>query len=437
MRTICTRKEAITRIQGIIIVAVVVVAAVAGGIAWTFTTPPTPTTTSAAPKVEEVRIGILAPLTGAAAYFGDGMKAMSELLAKKINDEGGIKSLGGAKVRMIVADTEGKPDVGKTQTRRLITENKVHLIIGALHSGVTLPAAQESERYGIPFICDASSHVDLTRQGFRWFFRTWGSDAIFARNYFECMKWMQNKTGIKIKTIAFISEESLFGVGVATEWEKLNVDPEMGGYKLVAYIRHPVSPADLTSEAMTLKAANPDVVLSVQTPMPDAILWTKTLKAVDFFPKAFMTTAGFIFPEYVSSVGKDGEYIIGREGWSIDLTARKPIAKEINDLFKKEANRDMHVYTMQMHTTIVVARDALERAASVDPEKLRQALANTDIPGDKIIPPWKGVKFDNTGQNIYANNFMVQLYKGVYHAIWPEEIATIPLVYPAPTWKER
>jgi len=106
MKPIWTRKEAITKIQGTIIVAVVVIAAVAGGVAWTFVTPPKPPqvtpTTTVAPKVDEVRIGILAPLTGAAAYFGDGMKAMSELLAKKINDEGGIKSLGGAKIRVIV-----------------------------------------------------------------------------------------------------------------------------------------------------------------------------------------------------------------------------------------------------------------------------------------------------------------------------------------------
>jgi branched-chain amino acid transport system substrate-binding protein len=422
-------KKALTKIHVAIIIVVFVVAAL-GAYAWVNFFP-------LGPKENEVRVGVLTPLTGAAAYFGEGQKAMALWMADRINKEGGIKSLGGLKIRVIIADTEGKPEVGKAQASRLITEEKVHVIIGALHSGVTLPAAQEAERYGIPFICETSSHPDLTRQGFKWFFRVWGSDAIFARNYFEFMKWLKETKGYEFRTIAIVAEESLFSVGVATEWEKLNLDSTLGGYQIVANIRHPVSPTDLTTEALALKQANPDIVLLTVTPIPSAILWTQALKQVNFFPKALLTCGGFIFPEYLRSVGADGEYVIGREGWSIDLMEKKPIAKQIAEAFTNETGKDMTVYTTTMHAAFVVLRDALERAGSLEPEKIRQALIETNIPGDKIIPPWQGIKFDATGQNIYAMNFMVQAVKGQWRIIWPEEIATVDVIFPAPSWNER
>lgn len=422
-------EKALAKIYVALIVVVIVVAG-AGVYAWLTFFPPSQ-------QKNEVRVGVLTPLTGAAAYFGEGQKAMALWMAERINKEGGIKSLGGAKLRVIIADTEGKPEVGKTQARRLITEEKVHVIIGALHSGVTLPAAQEAERYGIPFICETSSHPDLTRQGFKWFFRVWGSDDIFARNYFQFMKWLKTTKGFEIRTIAIVAEESLFSVGVATEWEKLNLDATLGGYQIVANIRHPVSPSDLTTEALTLKRANPDVVLLTVTPVPSAILWTQALKQVNFFPKALLTCGGFIFPEYLRSVGADGEYIMGREGWSVDLIEKKQIAREIAEAFTNETGKDMTVYTVTMHAAFVVLRDALERAGSLEPEKIRQALIETDISGAKIIPPWQGIKFDATGQNIYAMNFMVQVRGGQWRIVWPEDIATVDVVFPAPSWNER
>lgn len=422
-------EKALAKIYVALIVVVIAVAG-AGVYAWLTFFP-------SGQQENEVRVGVLTPLTGAAAYFGEGQKAMALWMAERINKEGGIKSLGGAKLRVIIADTEGKPEVGKTQARRLITEEKVHVIIGALHSGVTLPAAQEAERYGIPFICETSSHPDLTRQGFKWFFRVWGSDNIFARNYFQFMKWLKDTKGFEIRTIAIVAEESLFSVGVATEWEKLNLDATLGGYLIVANIRHPVSPSDLTTEALTLKQANPDVVLLSVTPVPSAILWTQALKQVNFFPKAMLTCGGFIFPEYLRSVGADGEYMMGREGWSIDLMEKKQIAKQIAEAFTNETGKDMTVYTVTMHAAFVVLKDALERAGSLEPEKIRQALVETDIPGDKIIPPWQGIKFDATGQNIYAMNFMVQVIGGQWRIVWPEDIATVGVVFPAPSWNER
>ncbi|MEM0384080.1 MAG: ABC transporter substrate-binding protein [Candidatus Caldarchaeum sp.] len=417
------------------IIALVVVVAVAAAVALVFfggVVQPTSTT-----RVEEVRIGVLTPLSGGAAYFGEGQKAMAELMAKKVNSEGGIKSLGGAKVRVIVADTEGKPEVGKAQAARLINEEKVHLIIGALHSGVTSPASIEAERAGIPWICETSSHPELTKRGFKWFFRVWGHDEIFARQYFELLKDLQQEKGVKFNTIAFVSEESLFAIGVRSEWEKLNLDPNIGGYRVVARVNHPSGVKDLTSEALILKQANPDIVLMVNTPIPDAILWTQTLKRVDFFPKVLMTTGGFSFKAYIDGVGADSNYIIGRGAVSMDMFTNRPAAKEVYDWFTRETGKEFHVYVATMYTAMLVAIDSLERAGSVEPEKLRQAIADTNLPAEKMVLPWQGVKFDSTGQNVYAVDPMSQIINGEFRIVWPKSSRVIEPVFPAPSWKER
>lgn len=389
------------------------------------------------PKVEEVRIGLLTPLTGPAASFGNDMKAVAELMAKQVNERGGMKSLGGAKIRVITADTEGKPEVGRVQSRRLITEEKVHLIVGALHSGVTLPAAEEANRAGIPFINDVSSHPDLTEQGFKWFFRTWGHDGIFAKNYFEFMKYLQQKKNVKFETIAFVSEETLFCQGVLDQWQRYNGDPQLGGYKVVATIRHASGISDLTTEALKLKQANPQVTLMCNTPAGDAILWVQTLKRVDFMPMALLTTGGFINPDYIKAMGKDGYYVFSREAWSPDLRAKKSIAAQFEDTFKQLTGKAMYVYPTAMHTAMTVAIKALEKAGSIEPEKLQQSLKTLEVRGDEILPPWDGVKFDEKGQNVYAMNFMVQLLDGQYRIVWPEQYASLSPVFPVPKWGER
>jgi branched-chain amino acid transport system substrate-binding protein len=391
----------------------------------------------AGPKVEEVRIGLLTPLTGPAAAFGNDMKAMAELIAEQVNAQGGIRSLGGAKIRIITADTEGKPEVGRVQARRLITQEKVHILIGALHSGVTLPVAEEAERAGIPLINDSSSLPDLTEKGFKWFFRTWGHDGIFAKNYFEFMQYLKRKSGVNFQTLGLVAEETLFCQGVFDQWKRYNADPQLGGYKIVVEIRHPSAAADLTAEALKLKLANPDVVLMCNTPAGDAILWMQTLKRVNFMPMALLTTGGFINPDYIKAMGRDGEYVFSREGWSPDLVARKPIAAKWEELFRQKTGRPMYVYPMTTHTAMTVAIKALEKAGSVEPEKIREALRSLEVRGDEILPPWSGVKFDEKGQNIYAMNFMVQLIGGKYRIVWPEEFAVIEPVFPVPSWGPR
>src|SRR5450755_4824871 len=132
---------------------------------------------------EEIRIGVIYPLTGAAASTGLELKNALELAADLINNgtkglnlplttTGGLPNLKGAKIKLIFGDHQGNPQTGATEAERLISQEKVVALVCCYFSNVTNTASQVAERNGIPFVNPESSSATLTQRGFKWFFRT-------------------------------------------------------------------------------------------------------------------------------------------------------------------------------------------------------------------------------------------------------------------------
>jgi len=399
----------------------------------------TVTVTATPAPVKEVRLGYLVGLTGAIASFGPDMKAMAELVVDEVNAAGGIKSLGGAKIRLIVADTESKPDVAKVQTRRLVTEEKVHVLAGAFWSSLTFPASEEAESLGIPFVCDTSSNPDLIERGYRTFFRVWPGDDMLAKQQLEFLKWMQQETGTKVRRIALVHDDTAFGIGCAKFWKRWNSDPDIGGYEIVSDIAFTPGVADVSAEVLALKGANPEVVFYASSPAGDAILWMTSFKKYDVNLKAIISSGGFMLPDYVKAMGKDGWYATARDFWSPDLLDISSKIKGLNEKFKaKTGGKDLYLHPLSVHPTIQTIVKALEKAGSTEPSKIIDALRAVEIGTDELVAPWKGIRFDHKGQNVYAINFMVQLMEDAqYHIVWPKETASRKVKFPMPTWAER
>ena len=112
-----------------------------------------------------------------------------------------MPGLGGAKVTVIVVDHQGKPEVGLSETERLITQEKVHAVFGAYFSSVTAAASQAAERAGIPFLNAESSQPALTQRGLKYFFRTSPTDETFSQLMFDFLKDYGAKTGMKFETV--------------------------------------------------------------------------------------------------------------------------------------------------------------------------------------------------------------------------------------------
>src|SRR5215470_8103211 len=196
---------------------------------------------SPATAEEEVKIGVIYPLSGAAASTGVELKNAAQLAADLINGTdkslglplagaGGLPNLKGAKLKLVFADHQGNPQVGATEAERLITQEKVAAVQGCYQSSVTATASQQAERYGVPFLNADSSSVTLTARGFKWFFRTTPHDELFVQNAFAFLKDLEKKKGVKVKRIAILAENTEFGTGAAKLQEKYAKE---NGYEVV------------------------------------------------------------------------------------------------------------------------------------------------------------------------------------------------------------
>ncbi|RJF96905.1 branched-chain amino acid ABC transporter substrate-binding protein [Noviherbaspirillum cavernae] len=395
---------------------------------------------------QEVKIGVIYPLTGAAASSGAEMKNALELAADIINNGakgipdlpfsagGGLPNLKGAKIKLIFADHQGNPQVGATEAERLITQEKVIALVGAYQSNVTATASQVAERNKVPFLNPESSSATLTQRNFKWFFRTTAHDDLFVQNFFDFFKDMEAKKGIQVKQLGAFNENTLWG----NETTKLETKlAQEKGYNLVKTITYPAKSTQLTSEVQALKAGGPQVVMQ-SSYLGDAILAMKTYKELGFSPDMILANnAGFTDTEFIRTLGKDADYVITREVWSLDLAKKNPLIKQVNDLFNSRYKANFTGNSSRTFTGLMTLADAINRAGSTDTEAVRKALTETNIPGSKLIMPWKGIKFDATGQNVYGSGILVQIIDGKYNTVWPFDLATRDVTWPMPKWDQR
>ena len=396
-------------------------------------------------QTKEVVIGVIYPMSGPTAQPGIDNKPVVEIATEIANGTielpfplyrglKGMPGLKGAKVRLILADHQGKPELGQSEAERLITQEKVHALLGCWNSGVTATASQVAERYGIPFLNAESSSPGLTRRGLKWFFRTSPHDEHFSQAMFDFFRDFEKKKGVKIKTVGLTYDNTLFGADSGKIEKEL---AKKSGLEVVLDLQYKEKSTSLQSEVQRLKAANPDVWMptSYQT---DSILFVRTAKELDYNPKMIMAqNAGHVSPDFIQAVGKDAEGTMSRAPFNTDLVQKRPVAVALNAIYLKRHGKELYDFPGRAFTGMITLLDAINRAGSTDPEAIRKALVATNIPGDQLIMTWEGVKFDETGQNTHVKAIIMQLQGGKYYTVWPWDAATKEVLYPIPAWKDR
>jgi branched-chain amino acid transport system substrate-binding protein len=382
-----------------------------------------------------VKIGNIEPMSGPSATLGKQGKAAREMAVEEINAAGGIKALNGAKLELIYADSESKPEKGVAEAERLINTEKVHVLTGCWNSAVTYPTTAVAERYGIPFVVPVSVSDKITDQGFKNVFRIAAKDSWWTKDQFTFLKDMQAEFGTKVETLAFVYENGDWGKGFATQWKKL---AETAGYKVVLDEPYPSTTTDLSPVVQKIKRANPDVLMLVSN-AADAILLTNTIAEYKVKVKAIVASGGgHADPSFMKAVGKNAQYLFDIVEWETDVN--KPGAKEANDKYKAKNGENLTGEAVDAYLAMYVIKDALERAASLEPAKIREALAATNLTsGPGMIVGYDAVKFDATGQNENASPVIVQvndLGKGLERiTIWPKNArrAGYTPVFPMPS----
>ncbi len=389
---------------------------------------------------EEVRIGTLYPITGSVALAGGRALAAVKTVVDIVNNSydldiplartKGLPNLGGAKIKLIVADHQGKPEIGRAEAERLIDNEKVVALFGAYHSSVSAAASNVAERRGIPYLTGESSSPKLHTRGFKWFFRTGPHDGHYTKTMFDFIRDYQKKTGIQIKTASIMHEDTQFGVDSARVQEKLCRE---NGIQVVAKIAYRAKTPSLTSEVQRLKAADADVFFPTSYE-PDAILTVKTMKELGYTPKLWIAqNAGYNQPGFAKAVGKDAEGIISRSPFSMDMAEKIPLVGKLNSIYKKHSGVDIFDPPIRTFVGALVLIDAINRAGSTDPGKIRDALRSTRFPASAIPMPWNDIEFGSDGQNNGISTALIQMQDGTYYSVYPFEVAAKQVIYPKPS----
>jgi branched-chain amino acid transport system substrate-binding protein len=397
-------------------------------------------------KPSIIKIGALWPLSGPTSREGQEAKAALELAKEIINQktdlkgiplaEGeGLPNLSGAKIELVWADSQGKPEVGRAETERLITVEKVVAMIGAYQSAIVLAATPVSERYGIPFLVADATNAEICKKGFKTVFRTTPINPAYVRDTQAMIDEFQKKFNTHYKRVAFSHDPSFQGVDYARDGKEM---AERSGYSVVGDITTQDPATDVTPDVLKLKSMQPEVVI-LHHYSANAILLQKAFGKYKLDAKAVIAYSNsYNLSEFLNGAGKEADYLFTPGTFPPRLIGTVPKIQQVNEMFKKKSGLDrMSDVAARDIQALLVLADAINRAKSTESSAVVKALSETNLRQDQIIMPWKGVKFDATGENTLASIVMQQIINAQYEIVWPDNMATAKPVWPAPKWDER
>jgi len=373
---------------------------------------------------ETIKIASLHPLSGAAAADGQQMDNGAKLAAEAINAAGGIKSLGGAKIEIVSADSQGKPEVGQSEAQRVIQDGAVG-IVGAYQSAVSANIATVAERNKVPFVIDVSSADSILSQGYKYTFRVQPSASVIGQQGAQYLFDMSKAAGKPVKKVAFLHEQGPFGTGVRDAFTKKAT--ELGFEVGPALSYDAASVADLTTQMTQVKASGADV-LAVTGYYRDGVLVAKAVNSVKPPVNAVYGVANgaFDLPQFPKETGAAGEGYFDAN-YHPDYT--KQTTKDLAALYKSKYNDDIRTGAVLSYDAVRVLADAMERAKSKEPQKIREAITQTNL--ESLMAQSGPIAFDEKGENKGAIPILMQVQKGVVNQVWPADLAQAEPTYPA------
>ncbi|MET3354658.1 UNVERIFIED_ORG: branched-chain amino acid transport system substrate-binding protein [Xanthobacter viscosus] len=390
---------------------------------------------------QDVTVGFVLPLSGGSATIGNQTKLGAQVAAELINAAGGIASLGGAKLKLIFADSQSKPDIGASETERLIQRENVSLLVGAYNSAVTFPASEVAERYKTPWIVTGAVKDEITERGFKYVFRPNNKATYDAREQLDAMDLLKKETGKGPSSIGLFYEGTDWGRSHAANIKKFAKER---GYTISLDESFPPNQVDFTAQLLKIRASKPEALIVVAY-TPDHLLFTRQYfeNKINIPYGIHSVGGGSEDPSFYKAVPQKAvDYLFVQEDWQIDRlkTDKDPRVLDANTRFKAQAGYDINSYGAQGISNVYLIKDVLERAASTDREKIRDALAATDITsGMPLIVGYQRIKFDEQGQNTFGHGVISENIGGERRTIWPSanRAPDTKPVWPVPDWSAR
>ena len=368
-----------------------------------------------AAAAEAVNIGALYPVTGSFAQIGQSCANAAKLAVKMINDAGGIKSLGGAKLNLVISDVQSDTTVTRTEAARLISGYKLSAIHGCYASALTLIASEVAERAKVPLTTGSSS--DQLNQGRHFTFTPFSRASQFAQAQLQMAKLVSDKP-----KVAVIFENTAFGTSTSNG---LREQAPAAGVEIVMFEPYSAGLTDASPLINKVKASGANMLFPVSY-LNDLILIIKAIRQVGLEIAINGGSGGFVIPDFYKNVGNAADGLLGVAHWNHDIDAN---AQAVNAAYSKEYGEFIFEYAGGLVAQTYMIADALERAASADPQAVREALASLDVSqGYAAMCPGGKVKFGPDGKNIYAHPVGVQWQHADLATVFPKDDARAALM---------
>ncbi len=383
---------------------------------------------SPALAAEDVQIAFFSSLSGPAVDMGKMSRDGAEMAAEDINASGGIKALGGAKIKLIVADVTSNPAQAPSVTERTLSTGKIAAATGYGMSQMTLTCLPVIEKSQIPLLTSSISDK-ITQQGYKYVFEICPKGSHFGATQVKFLTYLRKKYNIPINKVGFVYENTAYGTSTA---EGLKQTALKEGYKIGLFEAYDAKFTDASPLVTKIKASGVDVIFPVSY-TTDAELIISTMQAMRVNPLVIGGGAGFIWPDIYKSLGDriNGVFSVGSWSWDSKNIMSDPRRKSVVERYKKRFGTFMPEQAGENYAMIWTLKDAIEKAGSADPKKIRDTLASLEITRGlaAIMQPGK-IKFDNTGWNLYVHPTMIQWQRGEPRTVYPEEDATNEVVWP-------
>jgi branched-chain amino acid transport system substrate-binding protein len=379
----------------------------------------------------EILLGALIALTGPNSAWGQRTWRGFQLACDLVNQQGGVAALGGAKLKYVVADTESKPELATSQVEKLIRQGAV-AIIGTNQSPASIVATQITEQAKVPFVTATDADPIITSRGFKYVFRTSPTVERFIEDLLKSIRAAADAAGDKPTKLAILSENTITGQSSVKITRAL---AGKYGFELVEAANYDATRTqNFTPYIAKYKGQGVEVMIGHNRPN-DAILITRTMRELNFNPKAYGgIIGGHVSNEYIDALGATADNVLVSAPWSGDVNI--PGLDKISQAYQSRFQEPLDGTGAGGIISLSAIWSGLEKAASADRTKLRDALAQLDAPSaDRMLIQPGGLKFDETGENVKASGVVMQIKNKTFVTVAPGEVAKSKMVYPKPEWQ--